>query len=156
MANTRDGVKQDATFASAGADDGAVKDELVALEKRYWQAIQDNDFETALDLTDEPCIVTGAQGVASLNRDRFRELMKAASYKIEDVYFDPDVQVRMLGSDTAVLAYMVRERLTVDGKSITMEAADASTWVRRGGKWRCALHTESIKGDPFGRDRTAA
>ena len=142
--------------ASADADDSAVKDELLALEKRYWQAIQNSDFETALDLTDEPCIVTGAQGVASLDRDRFRDLMRSANFKIEDVYFEPDAQVRVLGADTAVLAYTVRERLTVDGKSVTMEAADASTWVRRDGRWRCALHSESIKGDPFGRDRTAA
>lgn len=153
MADTRNSP---GSLASARPDDSVVKDELLALEKRYWQAIQDRDFETALDLTDEPCIVTGAQGVASLNRDRFRDLMKSANFKIEDVYFDPDVQVRMLGNDAAVLAYMVRERLTVDGKSVTMEAADASTWVRRNGQWKCALHTESIKGDPFGRDRTAA
>jgi hypothetical protein len=150
MADNLHGVKQDRS------DDAAVKDELLALEKRYWQAIPRNDFETALDLTDDPCIVTGAQGVASIDRGRFREMMQSANYKIEDVYFDPDVQIRVLGSDTAVLAYTVRERLTVDGKSVTLEAADASTWVRRGGRWRCALHTESIKGDPFGRDRTAA
>jgi len=150
MADNLHGVKQDPS------DDAAVKDELLTLEKQYWQAIQKNDFETALDLTDDPCIVTGAQGVASIDRSRFREMMQSANYKIEDVYFDPDVQIRVLGSDTAVLAYTVRERLTVDGKSVTLEAADASTWVRRGGRWRCALHTESIKGDPFGRDRTIA
>jgi hypothetical protein len=28
-----------------------------------------------------------------------------------------------------------------------------STWVRRNGGWVCALHTESILGDPFGRDK---
>jgi hypothetical protein len=167
MTHTRTGMKQDdpaegsienvnVATASAGAEDATVKEELVALEKRYWQAIQDNDFETALDLADDPCIVTGAQGVVSLDHGRFRDLMRSANFKIEDVYFEPDVQVRLLGRDTAVLAYTVHERLTVDGKSVTMDAADASTWVRRGGRWRCALHTESIKGDPFGRDRATA
>src|SRR6266540_6516732 len=38
-------------------------------------------------------------------------------------------------------------------KPVELDAADASTWVRRNGKWLCALHTESLKGDPFGRDR---
>lgn len=137
-------------------DEATVKDELLALEKRYWQALQNNDLEAALDLTDDPCIVTGAQGVASLDRARFRDLMRSANFKIEDVYIEPDVQVRLLGSDTAVLVYHVHERLTVDGKSLTMDAADASTWVRRDGRWRCALHTESIQGDPFGRDRATA
>jgi hypothetical protein len=56
----------------------------------------------------------------------------------------------------AVLVYNVHEELTVDGKPVTIDAADASTWVRRNGRWVCALHTESLKGDPFGRDRPRA
>jgi len=143
-------------MADTQYDEETVKDELLALEKEYWQAIQDNDPDAALNLTDDPCIVAGASGVARLDRDRFRDIMNSAKFRIEDVYFGPDVQVRLLGSDTAVLAYTVHERLTVDGKSVTIDAADASTWVRRDGRWLCALHTESIKGDPFGRDRAAA
>lgn len=50
-------------------------------------------------------------------------------------------------------SYRVHEELTVDGKPVTLDAADASTWVRRNGRWVCALHTEAISGDPFGRDR---
>jgi hypothetical protein len=62
-------------------------------------------------------------------------------------------EVRLLGGDVAVLAYTVHEELTVEGKRVTLDAADASTWVRRDGRWVCALHTESLRGDPFGRDR---
>ena len=82
-------------------------------------------------------------------------MMSSATYKLVDFYID-DVQVRLLGNDTAVLAYNVHERLTVEGQSVTLDAAEASTWVRRNGHWVCALHTESLKGDPFGRDRAAA
>ena len=64
--------------------------------------------------------------------------------------------VRLLGDDVAVLAYKVKELLTVDGKSLTVEAADSSTWVRREGVWVCALHTEALLGDPFGRDKRPA
>ena len=139
------------------ADSGAaIRDELLTLEKRYWKAIQAGDFKTALELTDDPCIVTGAQGVSTIDRKQFEDMMKSAPFKIDDVYIDPDVTVRSLGDNTAVLAYTVRERVTVDGKSVTVEAADASTWVRRGDRWLCALHTESLKGDPFGRDRAPA
>ena len=63
--------------------------------------------------------------------------------------------MRQLGDDVAVLAYKVHEELTVDGKPVAFDAADASTWIRRGGRWLCALHTESILGDPYGRDRRA-
>ncbi len=59
----------------------------------------------------------------------------------------------MLRDDVAIVAYKVRESLTVAGKSMMLEAAAASTWIRNDGRWVCVLHTESIAGDPFGRDR---
>ena len=62
----------------------------------------------------------------------------------------------MLGADPAVVAYTVREELTVDGQPVGFDAADTSTWVRRGDRWVCAAHTESLRGDPFGRDRSSA
>ena len=65
-------------------------------------------------------------------------------------------EVRSLGENVAVLAYKVREELTVDGKPVTVDALHSSTWIKRNGRWVCALHTESIAGDPFGRDRKAA
>ena len=53
--------------------------------------------------------------------------------------------------DVVVVAYKVREELEVEGEDVEFEAYDASVWVRRRGQWMCALHTESMKGDPFGR-----
>lgn len=137
------------------ARDTGIEQELLGLERRYWQALKDRDLNAALELTDDPCILTGAQGVASITKQQLGEMMSSANYRLEDFYID-DVQVRLLGNDTAVLAYNVHERLTVDGQSVTLDAAEASTWVRRSGHWVCALHTESLKGDPFGRDRAAA
>jgi uncharacterized protein (TIGR02246 family) len=133
---------------------GSVERELVGLEKKYWQAIIDKDFEAALELTDDPCIVAGAQGVASIGRKEFEGMMKGEQWTLNKFELD-DIQVRMLGDDTAVVAYKVKEQLTVEGKPLTLEAADASTWVRKNGHWVCALHTEALAGDPFGRDRKA-
>ena len=39
---------------------------------------------------------------------------------------------------------MVTERIVVDSQQITLEANDASVWVRRHGEWACAMHTESL------------
>jgi len=133
-----------------------VEQELLALERQYWQAIKDKDADTAVRLSDDPCIVTGAQGVGRLGSQALAGMMKAASYTLHDFRIGGDVQVRLLGDDVAVLAYDVHEELTVDGKRVALDAADASTWVRRDGRWVCALHTESLKGDPFGRDRRSA
>jgi hypothetical protein len=130
-----------------------IEKELMDLEKRYWQAIKDKDADAAMRLTDHRCIVAGAQGVSSIDSKSLAAMMQGASYTLVAFELKDDAQVRMLGDDVAILAYKVHEELTVDGKPVTLDAADASTWVRRRGRWVCALHTESIAGDPFGRDR---
>ncbi|HMF44908.1 MAG TPA: nuclear transport factor 2 family protein [Polyangia bacterium] len=130
-----------------------MESELVDLERRYWQALQDGDADTALALTDDPCIVAGAQGVASLDRDTMAGMLKQGSWKLRRFSIDPDVKLKMIGDDAAILAYTVHEELTVDDRPVKLQASDASTWVRRDGRWVCALHTEALAGDAFGRDR---
>jgi hypothetical protein len=130
-----------------------IERELVKLERRYWQALKDKDVDAAMELTDEPCIVAGAQGVGVIDHPTYIRMMEHARWTIVDFEIGDDVQVRPLGTDTAVLAYTVHEELEVDGEPVAFDAADTSIWVRRDGRWRCATHTESIAGDPYGRDR---
>ena len=135
--------------------DRTMEQDLLSLERRYWQALKDKDADAAAELTDDACILTGAQGVSRIDRSMFAEMMTGASWAIVDFAIGDDVQIRVLSDDSAVIAYDVHEELTVDGEPVTIDAADASVWVCRNGQWLCALHTESIAGDPFGRDRTA-
>ena len=136
-----------ASMASA-----TIEQELLGLERKYWQAIKDRDVDAALALTDDPCIVAGAQGVAKIDRTSMAKMMKQEMYTLEDFEFD-GAQVRMLADDIAIVAYQVHEKLTVQGEPVDLHAADCSTWIKRDGRWRCALHTEALAGDPFGRDR---
>ena len=131
------------------------KTEIIDLEKRFWQTMIDRDVDTAVSLMADTCIVTGAQGVASIDKATFARMMKGGKWDLHAFWFD-EIQVASPSPDVAVIGYKVREKLTVDGQKLTMEAADASTWVRHDGKWLCTLHTESVLGDPFGRDRKAA
>jgi uncharacterized protein (TIGR02246 family) len=131
-----------------------IEQELLDLEKQYWQAIKDKDADAATLLTDDPCILTGAQGVGRVGREAIGKMMQSAQYTLDEFALT-DPEVRMIRDDVAVLAYEVHEQLTVEGQPVTLVAADTSTWVRRDGRWVCAVHTESIKGDPFGRDRVS-
>ncbi|MEP6688583.1 MAG: nuclear transport factor 2 family protein, partial [Gemmatimonadales bacterium] len=117
----------------------SIETELLELERRFWQALQDQDVDTAAALTDEPCILTGAQGVSAINRRTFAAMMKAPTWKIDRFEIKEGAQVRLLGENVAIVAYEVHEELTVDGKPVAFDAADASTWVRRDGRWLCAL-----------------
>ena len=132
-----------------------IEKDLIALEKRFWQAIKDGDVDAAVDLADDDCIVAGPQGVERIDKATFAAMMKSAPAKLLDFEIGDDVQVRQLNKDVAVLAYTVHEQLAVDGKPITLDAAESSTWIRRDGRWTCAMHAEAIAGDPFGRDRAA-
>lgn len=126
--------------------------QLEDLERDYWQAIKDQNVQETLRLTDNPCIVAGAQGVASVDHATFEKMAKESTWKLLDFELD-DVKVRFLTDDVAIIAYKVREDMLVEGKEVTLNAADSSTWVKRHGRWLCALHTESAAGDPFGRDK---
>jgi ketosteroid isomerase-like protein len=127
--------------------------EILQLEQRFWQAIQDKNVEAAVELTEFPCIVAGASGIGLVDREAFKGMMAGATYTLHRFDIDKGAKVRMVTGDVALVAYKVREQLTVDGKPVTLDAADASVWVRRDGRWRCALHTESVLGDAYGRDR---
>jgi hypothetical protein len=133
-----------------------IENELLDLETRYWQAIKDQDVDAALKLTDDSCIVAGAQGVASIDRMAMEHMMKSANYTLNAFEFDKGVHVHKVTDDVAVIAYKVHEDLTVEGKPVSLDAAESSTWVKRDGRWLCAVHTESLSGDPFGRDRQQA
>jgi len=137
-------------------DNQDVEQDILALEKRYWQAMQENDVTTALQLTDFPCIVSGPQGMGSIDEQTFMKMMSNPSYSIRSVDMQDGAQVRLLRDDVAVVAYKVHEELTVAGKPVALDVTDSSTWIKRDGRWLCALHTESILGDPFGRDRARA
>jgi hypothetical protein len=127
----------------------AVEQELLELEKQYWQAMKDKDADTAMRLSDDPCLIAGPVGIMRIDRQALKGMLKAASYTLNNFSIG-DAQVQMLGDEIAVVAYNVHEELTVEGKPVSLDAADASTWVRRNGRWVCALHAESLKGDPFG------
>ena len=125
---------------------------LIGLERAYWRAMQDKDIDAALSMTLDPCLLAGASGVMSVDKPAFVKMVKSAAWRIEDFRLD-NFHVRMLGDDVALVAYKVHEELTVDGKPVSIDCADTSTWVRRDGEWMCASHTEALAGDPYGRDR---
>jgi ketosteroid isomerase-like protein len=129
---------------------------ILDVERRFWNAMVEKDADRAGRMTDERCIVVGAQGVSSIDGPTMAKLTEEGAWSLEHYAVDEEnAQVRFIGPDVAIVAYQVDERLVVDGEALELGANDASVWVRRDGEWRCALHTESLAGDPYGRDRHA-
>ena len=131
--------------------------ELLEHERRFWNAMRNKDGEAASEMTNERCIVVGAQGVSAIDPTTMARLTKEGDWELERFTFDDSTaQVQFLNEDVALVAYKVKEKLTVDGKPVNLEANDSSVWIRKDGEWLCAMHTESLSGDPFGRDKAAA
>jgi Domain of unknown function (DUF4440) len=126
--------------------------DLLALEHQYWQAIKDGDAALSARLSDDPCVVTGSQGVGRIDRATLEGMFASAAWKLTGFEITSPI-VQLLSDDVAVVAYRIHEDLLVDGQPLALDASDSSTWVRRNGEWVCAVHTEAIAGDPFGRDR---
>jgi hypothetical protein len=129
--------------------------EIVQMENQYWQGIKDKDVATCERLTDFPCLVAGAHGIASVPKEKFRKMMESDTYTLNSFEIK-ESEVRMLTDDIALHAYKAHQNMTLEGKPLTLDTSQSSTWIRRDGRWACALHTESIIGDPYGRDRKKA
>ena len=128
--------------------------ELLGLERSYWDALKDRDTRTVGRLTAHDSTVAGAQGVGAFDPPSIAKYMESVSYKIKDYRIDPkSVRVNQICDDVVSIAYGVHEDLEVDGKPVQLDAFDTSVWKQSDNGWICVLHTESIKGDPYGRDR---
>jgi hypothetical protein len=117
--------------------------EIVALEKKYWQAMQDNDLDAALSLTDFPCLVAGSHGVQSVEREQFIEMFNQHKDSVKEFSFLEEPSIRLLTPTTAVIAYKMRVLMNMNGQEKNMEVVDTSTWIKRDVRWVCAMHAEA-------------
>jgi hypothetical protein len=132
----------------------AIDQEITALERQYWDSMITKDPSVAPRLTASESVIVGAQGVSTVTPQAIGTMVQSEGWKLNKYEFS-DVKVASPSPDLAIIAYHVKEDLEVEGKPLTIEANDSTAWVREGGRWVSVLHTESIAGDPFGRDRAS-
>ena len=120
-----------------------VSTEIVALEKRFWQTMIDKDAKTAAGMIADQALVTGPMGTMKIDPAKYEQMTNEGDWTL-DSYELSDVEVLCPADDVAVIAYKVHQTGAMQGKPMDMNCADSSTWVRDGGTWKCALHTETI------------
>lgn len=119
------------------------KDEVIALEKSYWDAMKRKDGARTAQLSGKTALVTGARGVSSIAKDKMGKMTESGTWTLESYDFE-NVEVTVPTPDIAIIAYTVRQKVTMDGKSQDMEAADSSTWIRGSAGWECHAHSETM------------
>ncbi len=96
-----------------------IKTEILELEKRFWNSMKHKNIDAAFQLTADPCIITGAQGVSTIDKGTFTKMMSSAKWDLRDFTID-NVQVQQLGEDVAIIGYKVHEDITVDGSRLAL------------------------------------
>ncbi len=119
------------------------RNEIIELEKSYWDAMKSKDGSRTAELSADPALVTGMQGVMSIAKSKMGQMTEEGNWTLESYSFD-DIEVSTPAPDVAIIAYTVNQQVTMNGKSQTLRAADSSTWVRGCQGWQCHAHSETI------------
>lgn len=121
------------------------RDEVIAMEKRYWEAVMAQDGDQTAKLSGDPAIVAGPRGIMSIPREKMGAMTQAGGWRLNAFDFE-DIEVSIPSPDVAVIAYTLNQNITMDGEPKSMRAADCSTWVRGENGWTCCAHSETILG----------
>jgi ketosteroid isomerase-like protein len=118
--------------------------DLINLETRFWQAMVDEDADTAVALLDEPALMVSEHGAMKFDRDDYRRMAAQGPMVIKSFQLS-DMDVTFPNEDTAIITYRVRQSVAKrdDAKATEQEMADSSVWTRKNGQWLCAIHTET-------------
>src|SRR5664279_1647778 len=122
------------------------KNEIVGLEKSFWDAMKQKDGNRAAELCAENSLVIGAQGVMNISKSKMGKMTEDGKWTLESYTFD-DIEVSTPTPDVAIIAYTVRQKVKMDGKPQEFHAADSSTWIRGTDGWQCHAHSETILKD---------
>jgi hypothetical protein len=101
------------------------KDEIIALEKDYWEAMKRKDGQRTAQLSGERALVTGARGVMSVPKAKMKAMTEKGDWTLESYEFE-DIEVTAPAPDVAIIAYTVRQNVTMGGKKQELRAADTS------------------------------
>ena len=119
------------------------RDTIVKLEKTFWQSMVDKDADKAMTMIADECLITGPMGTMRSDPEDYKRMTEEGSWELDRFEFS-DVQVIFPVEDTAIIAYKVHQTGTMKDRPMDLNCADSTTWVRDGGEWKCALHTETI------------
>lgn len=119
------------------------KDDILALETSYWDALCRKDGEAASRLSADPCVVSGKQGVMTVSRQKMKLLTEEATWSLDSYQFE-EVTFLSPAPAIAILAYTVTQTVTMNGRTETLRAADSSTWTRSTEGWTCCAHSEAF------------
>lgn len=117
---------------------------LVDLEQKFWQAVVEQDADTATELLSEPSLMVSSHGAMKFDHASYRKMAKNGTKVLTDFELR-DMDVVFPNEATAILTYKVKQsmRNRNDAHVEVQEMTDTSTWILVGDRWECVMHTET-------------
>lgn len=126
-------------------EDNLVKETLINLEKRAWQARKDKDDKHLYILTTKDAINVGEFGVANQSailKSVARPKCEIKGYKIEDV------SVTIFNANTALLTYKAEQERVCESVVALSSIWASSVYLKQNGKWLNAFYQETPANQP--------
>lgn len=122
---------------------------LVDLEHQFWKSIVDKNADLAVSVLDEPACSVSAHGALQFDHADYRRMLEKGPVAIKSFELS-EMKVLFPTQETAVVTYHVSQTVSSGDpdKDIQQEMTDSSVWVRKSGRWLCALHTETPVKEP--------
>lgn len=124
----------------------ASKDEIIALEKQYFQSMVDQDGATAAKLTATDAVIGGPQGVMTVQAAKMANMMDSDAPQMTRFELS-DINVIFPADNVAVIGYKIKQDMRFKGEDKSFEFVDTSTWINGSDGWTCAQHSETPVSD---------
>ncbi len=117
---------------AAQGETNALKEQLVKLEKQSWKAWKYHDGKFFEDFLSEDHVELGFGGAS----DKKSVIAGVASGECEVKGYSLDsFELRMLGSEAAVLTYHEAQEATCHGRAVPSPCWVSSLYMKRDGRW---------------------
>ncbi len=132
------GVSSIAFGQTKMAKDSKVEAQLIANERAVWKSLTDGKFDAFAGWLTEDY-----QGFyTDQMTNKTSEVAGASQTKFKKVDLS-NFKVQMLDKNNAIVMYEVSSEVTTsDGKDVSDRHRETSVYVKRGGKWLVAYHTD--------------
>jgi ketosteroid isomerase-like protein len=116
--------------------------DIEQLENAFWKSLVDRDADAATAMLAPQALMVSSHGAMRFDPPQYAKMLQDPKHGLLD-YKLSDMEVLFPSQDVAIATYKANQTMAMDGKEVTQDVVDSSTWVRLGGTWKCVAHTES-------------
>ena len=84
-----------------------MENQIIELEKKYWNGMENHEYETVKNLTLFPCIVASKNGVQSVDESTFKKMFESGDGDKIKVMNISNVETKLIAENTAIIGYII-------------------------------------------------